>query len=95
MDSDLEKKRSPSSEDKHSNTDSGEVVTARNDAPFFTRLVDSFRQNPHARLVATLLDDDGRPLVNQPAAQPALAMKLKNRHLQMIAIGGSIGEYAP
>lgn len=44
-----------------------------------------------ARVSETLLDDDGKPLPNQPPAQPALAMKLKSRHLQMIAIGGSIG----
>ena len=36
----------------------------------------------------TLLDSEGKPLPNQPKAQPALAHKLKQRHLQMIAIGG-------
>ena len=59
----------------------------------FSRFVDSFRQNNNARMVQVLTDAEGKPLDDQPPAQPALAMKLKGRHLQMIAIGGSIGEY--
>ncbi|KAL5427858.1 hypothetical protein PMIN04_001064 [Paraphaeosphaeria minitans] len=51
---------------------------------------DSFKRNPNARVVTEALDDEGRPLPDQPA-EPALSMKLKDRHLQMIAIGGSIG----
>lgn len=52
---------------------------------------DSFRRNPNARIVTQATDIEGRPLPDQPPAEPALAMKLKPRHLQMIAIGGSIG----
>ena len=55
------------------------------------RFVDSFKRNPNARVTTEAIDAEGRPLPNQPPAEPALAMKLKNRHLQMIAIGGSIG----
>jgi amino acid transporter len=92
MDADLEKKRDPSPEDGSSSPTHGEVITAHNEGPMFTRIIDSFRQNPHAHVVTVAIDDDGKPLVNQPPAQPALAMKLKQRHLQMIAIGGSIGK---
>jgi yeast amino acid transporter len=51
----------------------------------------SFRRNPNARVVTEATDNEGRPLKDQPPAEPALALKLKQRHLQMIAIGGSIG----
>ncbi|CZS91223.1 related to amino acid transporters [Rhynchosporium graminicola] len=51
----------------------------------------SFKRNPNARIVTEATDLEGRPLPDQPPAEPALAMKLKERHLQMIAIGGSIG----
>lgn len=52
---------------------------------------DSFKRNPNARMVSEAIDDNGQPLPDQPPAEPALSMKLKDRHLQMIAIGGSIG----
>ncbi|PVH97629.1 AAT family amino acid transporter [Periconia macrospinosa] len=55
------------------------------------RFVDSFKRNPNARMVTEAVDAEGKPLPDQPPAEPALSMKLKNRHLQMIAIGGSIG----
>jgi amino acid transporter len=51
----------------------------------------SFQRNPNARVVTEATDNEGRPLKDQPPAEPALKMKLKQRHLQMIAIGGSIG----
>ncbi|EXJ88072.1 AAT family amino acid transporter [Capronia coronata CBS 617.96] len=57
----------------------------------FGRFVDSFKRNPNARVTTNAVDADGKPLADQPVAEPALAMKLKGRHLQMIAIGGSIG----
>lgn len=56
-----------------------------------SRMRDSFKRNANARMVTEAVDDEGRPLPDQPAAQPALSMALKDRHLQMIAIGGSIG----
>lgn len=55
------------------------------------RFVDSFKRNPNARVITVAEDAEGRPVEDTPSAEPALAMKLKNRHLQMIAIGGSIG----
>ncbi|CAI6336839.1 unnamed protein product [Periconia digitata] len=57
----------------------------------WSRFADSFKRNPNARMVTEAVDEEGKPLPDQPPAQPALSMKLKNRHLQMIAIGGSIG----
>lgn len=55
------------------------------------RFIDSFKRNPNARVTPEVVDSDGKALADQPPAEPALAMKLKPRHLQMIAIGGSIG----
>lgn len=49
-----------------------------------SRFVDSFRRNPNARMVTQATDEQDRPLKDQPPAEPALAMTLKNRHLQMI-----------
>lgn len=57
----------------------------------WVRLRDSFKRNPNARMVTEAVDEEGKPLPDQPPAEPALSMQLKNRHLQMIAIGGSIG----
>ncbi|KAF2007202.1 AAT family amino acid transporter [Amniculicola lignicola CBS 123094] len=57
----------------------------------FSRFTDSFRRNPNARMVTEATDAEGKPLEDQPPAEPALSMALKDRHLQMIAIGGSIG----
>jgi yeast amino acid transporter len=60
----------------------------------WTRFRDSFKRNPNARMVTEAVDDEGKPLPDQPPAEPALSMQLKDRHIQMIAIGGSIG-YIP
>ena len=58
----------------------------------FSRFLDSFRKNPHA--TASPVDAEGKPL-NGPGGGPGapLAAKLKARHLQMIAIGGSISAF--
>lgn len=66
-------------------------IEATKEGNVMSRFVDSFRRNPNARMVTVAMDAEGRPLKDQPPAEPALAMSLKNRHLQMIAIGGSIG----
>ena len=67
-------------------------VTAYHDSFFSAFHPASFKRNKNARMVTEATDNEGRPLPDQPPAEPALAMKLKGRHLQMIAIGGSIGE---
>ncbi|KIW41990.1 uncharacterized protein PV06_05582 [Exophiala oligosperma] len=89
MDVDLEKEQGPSP-GARSSQEYGQIVT-RKQGSVWVRFIDGFRQNPNARVSEQLVDADGKPLPDQPAAQPALAMKLKQRHLQMIAIGGSIG----
>ncbi|KAL1305800.1 hypothetical protein AAFC00_003963 [Neodothiora populina] len=86
---DLEKASSPA-DSGHYQADEGEVVVTK-PGTFMGRFVDSFKRNPNARMVTIAMDEQGRPLKDQPPAEPALAMSLKNRHLQMIAIGGSIG----
>ena len=66
-------------------------ITQHHDGFFSAFRPESFKRNPNARIVTEATDSEGRPLPDQPPAEPALAMKLKPRHLQMIAIGGSIG----
>jgi yeast amino acid transporter len=66
-------------------------ITPHHDSFFSAFRPDSFKRNKNARVVTEATDNEGRPLEDQPPAEPALAMKLKGRHLQMIAIGGSIG----
>jgi yeast amino acid transporter len=67
-------------------------VTAHHEGFFSALSLQSLKRNPNARKVTEATDSEGRPLPDQPPAEPAVAMKLKGRHLQMIAIGGSIGE---
>ena len=90
MEKDMEKDGSAPIYDS-GHQDFGSTVETR-DGTKFSRFVDSFRRNHNARMVTLLTDADGKPLPDQPPAEPALAMKLKGRHLQMIAIGGSIGD---
>ena len=89
MEKDIEKiDLSPTYSSGH--TDLGSTVQTT-EGTKFSRFVDSFRRNHNARMVTELTDEEGKPLPDQPPAEPALAMSLKGRHLQMIAIGGSIG----
>ncbi|KAI9053112.1 hypothetical protein LZ554_003381 [Drepanopeziza brunnea f. sp. 'monogermtubi'] len=66
-------------------------VKEHHESFFSAFAVNSFKRNHNARVVTEATDSEGRLLPDQPPAEPALAMKLKERHLQMIAIGGAIG----
>jgi len=62
----------------------------------FPRIIDSFRRQPGATVTPKELFTGGRHMFDAEAAAAgtannALARVLKGRHLQMIAIGGSIG----
>lgn len=74
---------SPNSYDKESGS-----INSHHDSFFSAFKPSSFKRNPNAKVVTEATDPEGRPLPDQPPAEPALAMKLKERHLQMIAIGG-------
>ena len=72
--------------------------TSNNKQSWTTRLIDSFRPDPRTQAVLNggASDNDGRQFDSMRAAsataESPLARKLKSRHLQMIAIGGSIGK---
>ncbi|KZF24612.1 amino acid permease [Xylona heveae TC161] len=60
------------------------------------RLVDSFRRDPNAAIIPTTTDKEGNRHIDlehaaAATAESGLSRRLKSRHLQMIAIGGSIG----
>jgi amino acid transporter len=67
--------------------------------PWSRRFVDSFKRDPNAHVTKPAQRADGkeRGFDHQAAAErtanSGLAHKLKARHMQMIAIGGSIGEH--
>lgn len=64
--------------------------------PIFTRLADSFRRETNTNNTHTFKAEGGgfdHEGAAQRTANSGLARKLKGRHLQMIAIGGSIGKF--
>ena len=68
---------------------------------FYKRFVDSFKRDPNRRTINPAINSTNQYNHNGAfdphkavlaTANTALVRKLKGRHLQMIAIGGSIGE---
>jgi amino acid transporter len=93
--SDLEYRKegivSPTSDSPPSYGDSDRQPTG-----VLTRIVDSFKRDPHQHATPKgVVGADGKVFDVETAAaataESPLARKLKGRHLQMIAIGGSIG----
>lgn len=91
-------KQSSGSSDR--NARDAAVATAGMDkhkAPWKTRFVDSFKRDPNATVTKTPLGNTRGEYDHQAAAEATanttLSRQLKGRHMQMIAIGGSIGEF--
>lgn len=93
--------------EKMTHTISYSTTTSRVDSPYFgessnhqeslpRRILESFKRDPTARATPKgSLGADGKVFDVEAAAQATaespLARRLRGRHLQMIAIGGSIG----
>lgn len=91
MEKDIEartEKDSSYSPDRYGGKDVGTIEEPKH-GNFMGRFIDSFKRNPNARVTTEMVDEEGKPIESAEPAEPALAMKLKNRHLQMIAIGMS------
>jgi hypothetical protein len=78
----------------------GALVSRRDGDGLLKRIWDSFKRDPNASITRpAALGADGKVFDVEAAARRTadspLARRLKGRHLQMIAIGGSIGEKQP
>jgi amino acid transporter len=64
--------------------------------PWSRRFIDSFKRDPNAHVTSSSTMPEAGVFDHKGAAErtanSGLAQKLKSRHMQMIAIGGSIGE---
>jgi amino acid transporter len=68
--------------------------------PWTRRFIDSFKRDPNAMVskgaqVSIAKGEFDHRAAAEATANSGLAHTLKGRHLQMIAIGGSIGEFPP
>jgi len=69
--------------------------------PWKRRLIDSFKRDPNAHVTKAAQGVDAQAgkggfdhkTAAERTANSGLAHKLKSRHMQMIAIGGSIGKF--
>ena len=75
-------------------------VTNAEREPWTRRFIDSFKRDPNAHVTKPAQRAEGegaRAFDHRAAAErtanSGLAHKLKSRHMQMIAIGGSIGRF--
>ncbi|KAI6713730.1 hypothetical protein JHW43_003757 [Diplocarpon mali] len=96
LDVDAEKGYVPGGDNSsnHTGTTPSPASVSRISAPWTTRFVDSFRRDPGASVTATSVPTKGgydHQAAAQATANTTLSRQLKGRHMQMIAIGGSIG----
>jgi amino acid transporter len=81
-----------STDDVSSNID---ATTFQNIKPtLFQRMIDSFKRAPPSENISIEMNESNQEKINDDDVQrneTSLHRKLKNRHLQMIAIGGAIG----
>lgn len=92
-------KFSGSNADTYNNGDWDSGAQTSHKEPWKRRFIDSFKRDPNAA-VTKPAETGGKGGFDHAAAAAAtansgLARKLKGRHMQMIAIGGSIGMFFP